>query len=83
MRLVATMLLLVGMTGFAIPQNSGKDVPAQVLAAQQALKNARNELANAGNDWGGHRMAAIKHVDAALAEVQEAEKYAREHHEMK
>jgi hypothetical protein len=82
MRLLATMLLLVGMSGFAVPQKE-KDVPGEVLAAQQALKNARTELAKAGNDWGGHRIAAIKHVDAALAEVQEAEKYAREHHEMK
>jgi hypothetical protein len=83
MRCIATMLLLVGLSGFAIPQNAGKDVPADVLAAQQALQNARKELAAAGNNWGGHRMAAIRHVDAALAEVQKAEQYAREHHEMK
>jgi hypothetical protein len=82
MRLIAAMLLLVGMSGFAIPQ-AGRDAPGEIMAAQQALKNARNELAKAGNDWGGHRVAAMKHVDAALAEVQEAEKYAREHHEMK
>jgi hypothetical protein len=82
MRWIATMLLLVGMSGFAIPQ-SGQDVPADVVAAQQALQNARKELAAAGNNWGGHRMLAIKHVDAAIAEVQKAEQYARAHHVMK
>jgi hypothetical protein len=58
MRWIATMLLLVGMSGFAIPQ-SGKDVPGDVVAAQQALQNARKELAAAGNNWGGHSMLAI------------------------
>jgi len=82
MRWIATMLLVVGMSGFAIPQ-AGQDVPADVLAAQQALQNARKELAAAGNNWGGHRMLAIKHVDAAIAEVQKAEQYARAHHVMK
>ena len=51
--------------------------------SRQALQNARNELEHAGSDWGGHRLAAIKHVDAAIAEVQKAEQYARQHHEMK
>jgi hypothetical protein len=83
MRWIATMLLVVGMSGFAIPQNAGQDVPADVLTAQQALQNARKELAAAGNNWGGHRMLAIKHVDAAIAEVQKAEQYARAHHVMK
>jgi len=82
MRWIAAMVLVVGMSGFAIPQ-SGKDVPADVVAAQQALQNARKELAAAGNNWGGHRMLAIKHVDAAIAEVQKAEQYARAHHVMK
>jgi len=82
MRWIAAMVLVVGMSGFAIPQ-SGQDVPADVVAAQQALQNARKELAAAGNNWGGHRMLAIKHVDAAIAEVQKAEQYARAHHVMK
>ena len=82
MRWIAAMVLVVSMSGFAIPQ-AGKDVPADVVAAQQALQNARKELAAAGNNWGGHRMLAIKHVDAAIAEVQKAEQYARAHHVMK
>ncbi len=82
MRLIATMLLLVGLSGFAIPQNV-KDVPADAVAAQQALQTARRELLNAGNNWGGHRAAAIQHVDAAIAEVQKAEQFARAHHDMK
>lgn len=82
MRWIAAMVLVVGMSGFAIPQ-SGKDVPSDVVAAQQALQNARKELAAAGNNWGGHRMLAIKHVDAAIVEVQKAEQYARTNHLMK
>ena len=83
MRLLATILLLVGLSTFAVPQKRTHDVPAEMNASRQALQNAKTELSNAGSDWGGHRMAAIKHVDAALAEVQKAEVYARQHHEMK
>jgi hypothetical protein len=57
-----------------------RDVPAEVESARRALQGARNDLANAGSDWGGHRVAAMKHIDAALSELAEAEKFAREHH---
>jgi len=80
MKMLITLLLLCALSGFAVPQ---KDVPADIGRAQQALQNAKTELTNAGTDWGGHRIAAIKHVDAALAEVQKAEQWARQHKEMK
>ena len=32
---------------------------------------------------GGHRMAAIDHIEEALKEIQKGEAYAREHHEIK
>jgi hypothetical protein len=83
MKLVATTLLLLGMSAFAVPQKSHMDVPAEMISAQRALQTARNELNNAGRDWGGHRVAAIKHIDEALEEVKAAEQFAREHHEMK
>ena len=41
-------------------------------AMQNALANlqqAKANLQNATNDKGGHRIAAIAHVDAAIAEV--------------
>lgn len=48
-----------------------------------SVTERRNELEHAGSDWGGHRLAAIKHVDAAIAEVQKAEQYVSQHHRMK
>jgi hypothetical protein len=85
---IATLLVLalmmmastVNMFSAAPPQ---RDVPAEVEAARRALQGARNDLAHAGGDWGGHRAAAVNHIDQALKELNEAEKFAREHHEMK
>ena len=82
MKIVTTAVLLIALSGFAVPQKT-HDVPAEMARAQQALENAKNELASAGADWGGHRIAAIKHVDAALAEVQKAVVWAKQHKEMK
>jgi hypothetical protein len=50
-----------------------------VESAKRALQGARNDLAHAGGDWGGHRYTAMTHIDAALKELDEAEKWAREH----
>ena len=60
-----------------------RDVPAEVDSARRALQGARNDLAHAGGEWGGHRVAAMKHIDEALRELGEAEKWAREHHDIK
>jgi hypothetical protein len=56
-----------------------RDVPAEMQRARQALENAKNELAHAGDEWGGHRVAAIEHVEKALEEIRRAEEYAKEH----
>lgn len=60
-----------------------RDVPAEVESAKRALEGARNDLQHAGSEWGGHRVNAMQHIDMALKELNEAEKFAREHHEMK
>ncbi|MBV9479385.1 MAG: hypothetical protein JO249_01355 [Acidobacteria bacterium] len=83
MRILATMILLLAMSGLAVPQREVEDVPAEMQRAHQALENAKNELQNAGNEWGGHRVKAISHVDAALAEIRQAENWAKQHHELK
>jgi hypothetical protein len=59
------------------------DVQAEMLRARQALEAAKNELVHSGGEWGGHRMAAIQHVDAALAETTKAEQWARQHKDIK
>ncbi len=65
------------------PEPAQKDVPAEVEAARGALRNAKSELEHAGGQWGGHRVAAMHHIDQALGELNQAEKWAREHHDMK
>ena len=47
------------------------------------LKGAYNDLEHAGGEWGGHRVNAMAHIQEALAELNEAEKWAREHHDIK
>jgi hypothetical protein len=80
-----TLLALMVMTPAVsvFPEPPQRDVPAEVDAARKALQNAHNELEHAGGQWGGHRVAAMKHVEEALTELNEAEKWAREHHDMK
>lgn len=49
-------------------------------AMQNALANlqqAKGNLQNATSDKGGHRVAAIAHVNAAIAEVQAGIRYDR------
>jgi len=60
-----------------------KDKPGEVDRAEQSLHTAKRELEHAGTEWGGHRVQAIKHIDAALHELEPAEQWARQHHEIK
>ena len=86
MKIVTLLVLALMMMGSTVNMFSAapqRDVPAEVESARRALQGARNDLAHAGSEWGGHRVAAMNHIDAALKEINEAEKYAREHHDMK
>lgn len=76
-------LLITLSTVSILPASPQRDVPAEVESARHALQSARNDLEHAGGQWGGHRAEAMKHVDEALKELGEAEKWAREHHDMK
>jgi hypothetical protein len=83
---IATLLLVVTIlfapaTLFSNPPQ--KDVPAEVTSAQSALKGALNDLQHAGGEWGGHRVKAMEHIQTALTELNEAEKWAHEHHDVK
>jgi hypothetical protein len=99
MRTVTMWILFIAMAGFAVPKTlsqqrapSGKahlqqvyqrDVEADVVRGREALQNAKRQLEAAGGEWGGHRVAAMKHIDAALAELKLAEQWARQHKDIK
>ncbi|HZP67705.1 MAG TPA: hypothetical protein VFB32_15485 [Rudaea sp.] len=48
-------------------------------AALDALSTAEHELGAADEDKGGHRVAALRHVRAAIEETQRGIEYARNH----
>ena len=79
--LLALTILVAPTTLFSNPPQ--KDVPTDVTTAQSALKGAYNDLEHAGGEWGGHRVKAMQHIQEALSELNEAEKWAREHHDIK
>lgn len=81
--ILLTLTMIMVPTVSLLPEPPQKDVPAEMEAARRGLEGARNDLAHAGGDWGGHRIQAINHIDAALKEIGEAEKWAREHHDIK
>jgi hypothetical protein len=78
--LAATMLVPT-VPLFSLPPQG--DVPAEVNTARGALKGAYNDLQHAGGEWGGHRAKAMEHIQAAMTELNEAEKWAKEHHDIK
>jgi len=84
MKITSLVLLALMIMLPTVPlQPFGRDVPAEVESAKRLLQSARNDLDHAGGEWGGHRYEAMKHIDAALKELAEAEKWAREHHDIK
>ena len=83
---IATLLLAATIlvpTATLFPRSPQRDVPAEVESARSALKGAYNDLEHAGGEWGGHRVNAMKHIQAAMTELNEAEKWAKEHHDVK
>ena len=52
-------------------------------SARSALKGALNDLQHAGAEWGGHRAKAMQHIQDAVNELNEAEKFRKEHHNIK
>ncbi len=87
MRLFLTTVLLFALSGLAVPQKAQPDkyadMPAEMVRARQALLTAKNELTHAGEEWGGHRVTAITHIDQALTEIQLSMDWARQHKRIK
>jgi hypothetical protein len=57
--------------GLATPALTQMDHP-RIRAAEEHLRLARVELANAAREYGGHRKKALEHVDKALEECHRA-----------
>jgi hypothetical protein len=75
---VSTALLgAVAAAGFMVGQASA-DQP-RMHDAMKNLRQARADLVAATNDKGGHRAAALRHVDAAIAQVDRGIRYDRRH----
>jgi hypothetical protein len=72
-------LLSVPLT--AVASYDDDDQP-HMQAALEALQQAKHHLEEAKSDKGGHRVAAIKAVDAAIKHVKEGMEVG-EHHEHK
>ena len=94
MRKISPLLLLLAVMIYLVPSTytaaqerkehkAAPDVQAQMLHARQSLQASKDELIHAGGEWGGHRQAAIQHVDAALAEIAKAEQWARQHKDIR
>ena len=83
---IATLLLAATIlvpTASLFPRAPQHDVPAEVDSARGALKGALSDLQRAGGDWGGHRAKAMEHIQAAMTELNEAETWAKAHHDVK
>jgi hypothetical protein len=81
---LATALIVMIPTAFTEPQKPpSADVPAEITEAMQQLQGAKNDLEHAGGDWGGYRNKAIGNINQAMANLNEAEKWAKEHKAIK
>lgn len=47
----------------------------EIRDAMEALRQARSNLDHASHNFGGHRVAALKHIDEAMHELQTCMKY--------
>lgn len=47
----------------------------EIRDAMEALRQARGNLDHASHNFGGHRVAAMKHIDEAMHELQTCMKY--------
>jgi hypothetical protein len=79
--LLAAITLVAPATLF--PQPPQKDVPAELDSARNSLKQAVSDLGKAGGEWGGHRQKAVEHIQQAVSELNQAEQWAKAHHDVK
>jgi Ni/Co efflux regulator RcnB len=77
-RIVITLLVITAIASGFVAGRASADQP-RMQAALGHLKLARTELEHADRDKGGHREAALKFTNDAIAEVERGVHYDRHH----
>jgi hypothetical protein len=75
-RILTASALAAALSAGVLIGQATADQPAMQNALAN-LQQAKTNLQNATSDKGGHRVAAIAHVDAAIAEVRAGMAYDR------
>jgi hypothetical protein len=74
-RLAAAAVCTLALTGGYFLGTAQAEKQPHMRAALKSLHEAERQLASASHDKGGHRVKALEHVRAAIAEVKEGIKY--------
>ena len=77
-RLVIALLVITAIASGFVAGRASADQP-RMQAALEHLRLARTELQHADRDKGGHREAALKYTESAIAEVERGIGYDRHH----
>ncbi|OYV52065.1 MAG: hypothetical protein B7X10_00295 [Burkholderiales bacterium 21-58-4] len=73
---IATVFAL-GLT--SVPYAHAGERHPEINGAIHKLEHAKTNLNKGAHDFGGHRVAAIQHIDAALSELHQALEYDKHH----
>jgi hypothetical protein len=77
-RFVIALLVVTAIASGFVAGRASADQP-RMQAALEHLRLARTELQHADRDKGGHREAALKYTNNAIAEVEQGVRYDRHH----
>ena len=77
-RLVIALLVIIAIGSGFVAGRASADQP-RMQAALEHLRIARTELQHADRDKGGHREAALKFTNDAIAECERGVRYDRHH----
>ena len=77
-RIVITLLVITAIASGFVAGRASADQP-RMQAALGHLRQARTELEHADRDKGGHREAALKFTNDAIAEVERGVQFDRRH----
>jgi len=69
------LLLIAGIAGSLAFTPAAIEPHPHIRSAVSELVEARKELQTAAHDFGGHRVAAVRAVDAAIKQLRLAQQY--------